>query len=167
MYGQAGYKGSSPAAHLVRNPSLTSGGQTAGQVPGEQGAEKGWATTASLGKADSVSKVPSLPTNATAVIPRGKLQPDPGQQLGIPNLKPIRFAFMHLIPKPKLPQGPTCQLQEWNSLCSPHRTETPGITPHPSMGKSSQDLRTGKATSNHTKPFTPRGKRLPRAKAAK
>lgn len=76
---------------------------------------------------DSVSEAPSLPTEATAVFLRAKPQPDPGQQLGIQNLKPIRFAFMHLIPKPKLPQGPTWQLQERNSItvCLPHHLGNP------------------------------------------
>lgn len=68
------------------------------------------------------------------------------------------------IPKPKLPLGPTFQLHESNSItvCPPHRKEALGSAPHPLPGKNSQDLSRGRAgarraTSDHTKPLTPRG----------
>ena len=76
--------------------------------PGTQVAGKAWTTAASSGRlgTDTVPKVSSLPQIPQQWFHRAKLQPDQGQQVGIKTLKPIRSAFRHLIPKPKLPRGP-------------------------------------------------------------
>lgn len=91
---------SEPTPHILRANCRS--------VPWGAGGREGLDHSCPLGKARRAQHLRgSLPPHRChSCVPAAKPQPDPGQQVGIQNLKPIRFAFMHLIPKPKLPQGP-------------------------------------------------------------
>lgn len=116
--------GSEPIPHILRANCRS--------VPWRESGRDGLSHSCLPGESQ---RLPPWPQRPQQCCRGGGLQPDPRQQLGSQNLKPIRFALMHLIPKPKLLQGPTHQLREWNptTACAPHNAETPGTAPQPAV----------------------------------